>query len=264
MLFRSNRAITYIWTGGATNLTLPTAASLTAGWYIMFRNNGTGAVTVYPQGTSQINGQSSVIFNPGDSTILVFDYVNGDFYTVGLAPSTNVSFSAATYDVDSIVGNTLSLVSGAPIIQTYVALSGTRTVDLDVTLPAITQVYILNNATNESGYNITFVVSGSSQTPISLGTGTTAIVLSDGNYLYILTQVGAGVYYANDGTAGAPAFSFNNDHSSGMYLPSIGQLGLSAGGTELLNLDNTNPLTPTVSTVATFNAEGGISGGTFS
>ena len=49
-----------------------------------------------------------------------------------------------------------------------------------------------------------------------------------------------------------------------MYLPSIGQLGLSAGGTELLNLDNTNPLTPTVKTVAAFTAEGGINGGTFS
>ena len=260
----ANRAITYIWTGGASNINLPAAATLTAGWYIMFRNSGTGAITIYPQGTSTINGQSSIIFNPGDSGIIVFDYINGDFYTVGLAPATNVTFSAATYDVDSIVGNTLSLVSGAPIIQTYVALSGTRTVDLDVTLPAITQVYILNNATNQAGYNITFVVSGSSQTPISLGTGTTAIVLSDGNYLYVLTQVGSGFYFANDGSAGAPSFSFNSDTTSGMYLPSIGQLGLSAGGTELLNLDNTNPLTPTVSTVATFNAEGGINGGTFS
>ena len=76
--------------------------------------------------------------------------------------------------------------------------------------------------------------------------------------------MGAGVYYANDGTAGAPAFAFNNDHSSGMYLPSVGQLGLSAGGTELLNLDNTNPLDPQITSPASFNAEGGIFGGTFS
>ena len=72
--------------------------------------------------------------------------------------------------------------------------------------------------------------------------------------------------FANDGTAGAPSFSFNNDTSTGMYLPSVGQLGLSAGGTELLNLDNTNPLNPTVSTTATFSATkyDNISGGTFS
>jgi hypothetical protein len=230
----------------------------------MLRNNGSGAITIYPQGTSQINGQSTIIFNPGDSGILVFDYVNGDFYTVGLSPSTNVTFSAATYDVDSIAGSSLSLVSNAPIIQTYVALSGTRSTDLNVTLPAITQLYVFNNATNQSGYNITFVISGSSQTPISIGTGTTALVLSDGNFLYILTQVGAGVYYANDGTAGAPSFSFNSDHSSGMYLAAVGELGLSAGGVELLNLNNTNPLAPAITSSASFNAAGGIEGGTFS
>ena len=260
----ASRALTFIWTGGADNINLPTAASLTAGWYIMGRNNGTGAITVYPQGTSTINGQSSITFNPGDSAIIVFDYINGDFYTVGLAPSTNVTFSAATYDVDSIVGDSLSLVSNAPIIQTYVALSGTRTTDLNVTLPAITQLYVFNNNTNQSGYNITFVNSGSSQTPIALGTGTTAIVLSDGNYLYVLTQVGTGTFFANDGSAAAPSFSFNSDTSTGMYLPGVGILGLSAGGTELLNLDNTNPAAPTVSTPAALTAEGGISGGTFS
>lgn len=259
----NSRALTFIWTGGANSINLPAAASLSAGWYIMGRNNGSGAVTIYPQGTSQINGQSSVTFNPGDSAIIVFDYVNGDFYTVGLAPSTNVTFSAATYDVDSIVGSSLSLVAGAPIIQTYVALSGTRTTDLNVTLPAITQLYVFNNSTNESGYSITFVNSGSSQTPIAINTGTTAIVLSDGNFLYVLTQVGTGTFFANDGSAGAPSFSFNSDPSSGMYLPSVGQLGLSAGGVNLLNLNNTNPLNPEVTTPASINAEGGIAGGIF-
>ena len=140
----ANRAITYVWKGGADNINLPAAATLSAGWYFMFRNSGTGAITFYPQGTSKINGQSTIIFNPGDSGIIVFDYVTGDFYTIGLAPSTNVTFSAATYDVDSISGSTFSLVSGAPIIQTYVALSGTRTSDLTVELPAITQIYVLD------------------------------------------------------------------------------------------------------------------------
>lgn len=259
----ASRALTYIWRGGANSVTMPAAATLSNGWYFMCRNNGSGALTFYPQGTSQINGLSSVTFNPGDSGLIVFDYINGDFYSIGLAPSTNVTFSAATYDVDSIVGSSLNLVSNAPIIQTYVALSGTRTTDLDVTLPAITQIYVLNNATNESGYNITFVNSGSSQTPISLSTGTTAIVLSDGNYLYVLSQVGTGVFLAVDGSAGAPSFSFNSDLTSGMYLPSPGQLGLSAGGTNLLNLNNTNPLAPALTSPGSFNAEGGISGGIF-
>jgi hypothetical protein len=259
----SSRALAYIWAGGLQSIDLPTASSLSAGWYILFRNNGTGAVTFFPQGTSTVNGSPSQTFNPGDSGIVVFDYITGDFYTIGLAPSTNVTFSAATYDVDSIVGNTLSLVSNAPIIQTYEALSGTRTQTLAVTLPAITQLYILTNNTNQSSYNITFQISGSSQSPITFAAGVVGIVLSDGNYLYVLSQSTAGVFFANDGSASAPSFSFNSDDTTGMYLKSVGQLGFAANGTEMLLIDDSNPSAPAISTVATFNAEGGIGGGTF-
>lgn len=258
----ASRALSYIWTGGADTVTLPTAASITPGWYILFRNSGTGAISMVPQGTSTLNGSVTVTFNPGDSGMVVFDYVNGDFYTVGLANPTSATFTAATYDVDSIVGTTLSLVSFAPIIQTYVALAGTRAVDLDVTLPAITQIYILSNATNQNGYDVTFQVSGSSQAPISLLSNTTAVVLSDGNFLYILTQSGTATYFVTDGSAGAPSFSFINDTTTGMYLASSAQLGLTAGGVNMMTIDNSNPLSPQISTVATFNA-GLIGGGTF-
>jgi len=258
----ASRALSYIWTGGADTVTLPTAASITPGWYILFRNSGTGAISMVPQGTSTLNGSVTVTFNPGDSGMVVFDYVNGDFYTVGLANPTSATFTAATYDVDSIPGTTLSLVSFAPIIQTYVALAGTRAVDLDVTLPAITQIYILSNATNQNGYDVTFQVSGSSQAPISLLSNTTAVVLSDGNFLYILTQSGTATYFVTDGSAGAPSFSFINDTTTGMYLASSAQLGLTAGGVNMMTIDNSNPLSPQISTVATFNA-GLIGGGTF-
>jgi len=258
----ASRALSYIWTGGADTVTLPTAASITPGWYILFRNSGTGAISMVPQGTSTLNGSVTVTFNPGDSGMVVFDYVNGDFYTVGLANPTSATFTAATYDVDSIPGTTLSLVSFAPIIQTYVALAGTRAVDLDVTLPAITQIYILSNATNQNGYDVTFQVSGSSQAPISLLSNTTAVVLSDGNFLYILTQSGTATYFVANGSAGAPSFSFINDTTTGMYLASSAQLGLTAGGVNMMTIDNSNPLSPQISTVATFNAAL-IGGGTF-
>ena len=48
-----------------------------------------------------------------------------------------------------------------------------------------------------------------------------------------------------------------------MYLVGTSILGLTANSTELLNLDNSNTMSPQVSTVATFNATGGIPGGTF-
>jgi hypothetical protein len=258
----ASRAATFVWTGGNGAFTLPTVLSLSSGWFIGFRNNGTGTLTITGQGTSLINNTSSISVNPGDSGYLIFQQTTGNFFTVGSNVQSNVTFTSATYDVDSIAGSTLSLVSYAPIIQTYVGLTGTRSVDLNVTFPAITQLYVLVNNTGSSAYNLTFQVSGSSQAPIILTDGQTALVLSDGNFLYVLTQTTTGIFLANNGTAGTPSFSFNSDQTTGMYLVGTSILGLSANGDNILTLDNSNTLDPQVSTLATFNA-GLISGGTF-
>lgn len=261
-LLDSSRAATYVWTGGNVTFTLPTALSLTAGWFIGFRNNGSGTLTIVGQGSSLVNGSSSISISPGDSGYLIFQQTTGNFFTIGLTVPSNVTFTSATYDVDAITGTTLDLVSYAPIIQTYVGLSGTRAVDLDVTFPAITQLYVLVNSTGEPGYNITFQVSGSSQTPIALTEGQTALVLSDGNFLYVLTQTTTGIYLANNGSAGAPSFSFNSDDTTGMYLVGTSVLGLTANATQILRLDGSNISDLQISTDATFNA-GLIPGGTF-
>ena len=258
----SSRAATFVWTGGNTTFTLPTALGLSAGWFIGFRNSGSGTLNITGQGTSLINGSANISVNPGESGYLIFQQTTGNFFTIGLSTQSNVTFTSATYDVDAIPGTTLNLVSYAPIIQTYVGLSGTRAVDLDVTLPAITQLYVLANSTGQSGYNITFQVSGSSQTPIVLTTGQTALVLSDGNFLYVLTQTTTGTFLANNGSAGAPSFSFTSDTSTGMYLFGSGVLGLSSNGVQILNLNGSNISDLQISTTATFNA-GLIAGGVF-
>ena len=257
-----SRAATFVWNSGAGSINLPAYSTLSTGWFIGLRNNGTGELIVYPQSPSTLNGQNSITFNPGDSGFIFFDIVNSVFYTVGLTAPNNVTFTAATYDVDAIVGNTFNLASYAPIIQTYIAQSGTRTQTLAVTLPAITQIYIFVNNTNQSGYNITFQNEGSSQPPLSISTGQVFTVLSDGLSLYPLTQSSTGLFFAGNGTAGAPAYSFNNDITTGMYLVGVGVLGLSANGMEIVDIDNSNILAPVVTIDARLVAEL-IDGGTF-
>ena len=257
-----SRAATFVWNSGAGSIYLPEYSTLSTGWFIGLRNNGTGELIVYPQSPSTLNGQNSITFNPGDSGFIFFDIVNSVFYTVGLTAPNNVTFTAATYDVDAIVGNTFNLASYAPIIQTYIAQSGTRTQTLAVTLPAITQIYIFVNNTNQSGYNITFQNEGSSQPPLSISTGQVFTVLSDGLSLYPLTQSSTGLFFAGNGTAGAPAYSFNNDITTGMYLVGVGVLGLSANGMEIVDIDNSNILAPVVTIDARLVAEL-IDGGTF-
>ena len=156
----------------------------------------------------------------------------------------------------------MSLVSYAPIIQTYIAQSGTRTTNLAVTLPATTQLYILTNNTNQSGYNITFQLYGSSQPPVSLPANNVIIALSNGTNLFILSQSTVSAYYAINGSAATPSFSFLSDTHTGMYLDGTSILGLTANSTEIVRIDNTNTLAPLVTVNATLKAQL-ISGGTF-
>jgi len=258
----ASRAQTFVWTGGNGTFTLPAVAGLSAGWWIGFRNNGTGAINMLGVGASQVNNQPNITINPGDSGILMYQSSTGNFFTVGLATPSNVTFTSATYDVDSVIGPTFSLVSYAPIIQTYVALSGTRTTTLNVLLPATTQLYILVNDTGAAPYNITFQISGSAQPPVTLGPGTVATVLSDGNFLYVLSQNTTSFYFAADGSAAVPSYSFISDTNTGMYLAGANILGLTANGVSMMLLNNSAPLTPQISTPARFNA-GLISGGQF-
>jgi hypothetical protein len=260
----ASRAATFVWQGGANTINLPLYSTITPGWFINFRNNGSGTLTISPVYPATINGQSSIITNPGDSGIILFDSASNNFFTVGWYAPTNVTFSSASYDVDSISGSSFSLVNNAPIIQTYLALSGTRSTSLTITLPNITQLYGLVNNTGKTGYNLIFQISGSTFNTFPLATGQTATIITDNGVIFIITQSQSAstIYAAQDGSAGSPAFTFNSNLTTGMYLSGSGILGFSANGQSMMLLNGTNTSSLQISTLAQFTA-GLISGGTF-
>ena len=258
----TDRALAYVWIGGAGTADLPPQNSLTSGWFAMLRNSGSGSLTLTAPAGKTVNGAATQTFYPSDSAIIVYDINTGNFFTVGLTRQTQVTYSAATYDVDNIVGNTLNLVNYAPTIQTYVALSGTRTQNLDVTLPAITQIYIISNETGQTGYDITFEVTGTTSAPLTVPTGSITILLTSGLEIYPLIQTSTSIFFAVDGSLGSPSFTFLNDTGSGMFLNTTNNPQLVSNGLVMLNMDATNPLDPQVDVPAQFNADL-ISGGTY-
>jgi len=262
VITQNNSGSTYNWGGGAATFNLPNVESINAGWYIAFRNSGTGTLNFNPVSPQTINGSPSIATNPSDSGFIMYDPTTGGFITVGWAVPATSAFNSATYDVDNIVGNNLNLTSYAPIIQTYIAQSGTRTQTLLVTLPAITQIYVFVNATEQAGYNINFQCQGTTAAPLVLTAGSVLTVLSDGTNLYSLVTASTGIYYVSNGTAALPSYTFSNDITTGLYLKNSGNLGITAGGVELLDVNNNNPLLPTVTVYAPFTATS-ISGGTF-
>jgi hypothetical protein len=81
--------------------------------------------------------------------------------------------------------------------------------------------------------------------------------------LFVISQTTTTVFFAANGSAAAPSFSFLSDTNTGMFLDASNVLGFSANGVEMMLLDNTAPLSPQVTTPATFTAINGIKGGVF-
>jgi hypothetical protein len=259
-----SRAATYNWNSGNATITLPNIQTLSPGWFIGFRNNGTGTLNFTPVSPQLINKTTTIATNPGDSGFIMFDSNSGGFITLGWIAPNALTFSAATYDVDSIITNNFDLTGYAPIIQTYIAQSGSRTAGLLITLPAITQIYVLVNNTNQVGYNVSFKCSGSSATPFQVSTGQIATVLTDGVNIFSLTTASTGNYYASNGVSGAPSFSFSSNPSTGLYLRNTNVLGIAANGVEMIDINNSNPTSPAITMYASLTATlTVVSGGTF-
>jgi hypothetical protein len=151
----SNRAQLLNWTGGTGAITLPLANTVQASFYIQVRNSGSSVLTVNPSGSDQINGTSSVSFNPGDSAFLVTDGVA--WYTIGLGPATLANFGFVIINVPSVVVGGIVSLSGTQLNQVAYKFTGALTQNTIVDLPPIRQQYWIDNATTGS-FTLTFQV----------------------------------------------------------------------------------------------------------
>ena len=250
----SDRAKSYVWTGGSGTLGITAASTLDNDWFFMIRNGGTGTLTVSPA-SGPINGVGSIALQPGDSAIIVCS--GSAFFTVGLGRNTQFNFTQLTKTV--VAGSyTLTSAEAANVVQKY---TGTLTNNVTINLPQTVQVYYITNQTDGggSGYQITFTT-GSGGGTATVPAGQQVILLCDSVNLLNATTIAAGAANISlvDGTAGAPSLNFNTEPNTGIFRPGLGEFGLSVLGVEMLALSATGLTVPGTGTFT-----GGISGGTF-
>jgi len=251
----TDRASTYVWSGGSGTLTLTSAITLGNDWYMMVRNGGSGTLTIAPAGGILINGASTIALQPADSCVICCS--GSAFFTVGLGRSTQFNFTQLTKAVTNGT-YTLSASEAANTIQKY---TGTLTGNVTVVLPQTIQVYYIINATNGGGpgYQITFTtgVGGATQ-PVPAGYQT--ILLCDSVNLLNASTIAVGALSVSlvDGTAGAPSLNFQTEPSTGIYRPGSGEFGIAIAGAKLFGLTSTGLNIP-----GTGNFTGGVQGGTF-
>lgn len=252
-----DRARVLVWNGGAGTFTMPSAAAAGNDWFFDARNSGSGGLTVVTSGGELINGQATLVFNPGDSARIITDGSN--FYTIGYGQSATFAFDYVSISLTGVPSP--YTLSGTNLNRIAYQFSGVLTANMEIIVPnTIQQYWIRNNTTGSytltvktaSGTGVAVVQNGASilycdgtnvvqaetanlSVPIAISQGGTGATTA-GSALVNLggTSLGIGLFTATNGAVarasiGAAASGANSDITSlsGLTTP----LSVPQGGT---------------------------------
>lgn len=192
----TDRAKMFNWTGAAGTFTLPDPVSLGNNWFVYLRNSGSGAIVADAPGTSLIDGNSFLSFQPGESAIIASDGVN--FYTIGFGQSATFAFDYTVIDVPGAGDYTLT---GTELNRIAYRFTGILIGDRDIVVPATVQQYWVDNQTTGS---YTFTVRTAGGVGVNIASGERAILYSDGTDVLDADTAGSSFPLAvNQGGTGA-------------------------------------------------------------
>lgn len=213
----------YRWTGGAyPGATLHASSVCGNGFIFGFRNDGTGIVTFTAFPGDLIDGNASLILNPGDSAFFVADGVTG-WTVVGMGRATEFAFSVLIKDVSA--GGTIAL-SNAEAANKIIHLTGTPATPATVVVPAVPSVYwFFNGAPDE----VLIGLSGSASLS-AVAAGQSKQVVSEGTTLRNADDFTASTYLFDLGTVNNPSITFIGDSDTGFYLFADGVVGFTSNG----------------------------------
>lgn len=250
----AQRAQAVVWNSGVGTANLPLATTLGNNWFTIFKNNGTGTLTINTTGGELIDGSTTKIFNPNESCFIVC--TGTSYITVGYGVSTLFSFTVLTKPVVS--GNyTLTASEASNNIHIF---TGTLSGNVTVTYPPVVNFYVVSNQTVAGGFTLTVTTGiGGSATAQIPPAGQATLICDGTNFLNANTfQAGATAIQLVDGSAGSPSLAFALETNTGVYRPGAGRFGITVLGSQIVDVTNTG-----VAITGTGNFTGGVSGGVF-
>ena len=256
----SDRSELFVWTGGAGTLTLPLAATTGNDWFVNIRNGGSGAITIQPSGSDQINDTNNYIFNPGDSATVICS--GTAWYTIGFGQASEFVFDYVSIDLTGAANP--YVLTGAELNRVAYSFGGAIVSDYDIIVPATTQQYWVTNSTT-GGHSLTIkTLAGSG---ITVANGESAILYCNGTnvvdadssgiaYPIAVALGGTGATNAtgaranlsaaklginsditqlaglDDGGASGPAITFSAESNTGIYRSGTGALSVALSGSQ--------------------------------
>lgn len=239
-----------VWLGGVGAFTLPSATSVGAGWFTIFKNDGSGIVTLTPNGTDKIDSNANQQLQLTESIVLVSTGSNTGWYSYAYGRSNQFAYTQLAL---AVTGGTTTLTS-AQASNTIQVYTGVLTSNEIVVVPSTVQLYsITNNTTGSYTFTVKTAVGGGAT--VSITSGNSAILVCDGTNVYNSASASISSISSltlNAGSATNPSLSFTGSTSTGLYLPSSNTLGFAISGTQAGYFNSTG-----------FYAINGIGGGAF-
>lgn len=250
----TDRSKTLVWSGGATTATLPLASTTGDNWFVLFKNNGTGTVTVGTTSAQNIDGAVSKAFAPGESAFIVS--TGTEYVTVGYGVSTQFEFGVLTKPVVSGT-YTLTASEASNTIQIY---TGTLTGNVTIIVPPVINLYVISNQCAAGAYTLTISTGAvGANTATVPASGQATLICDATNILNAnTTQAGGTAISLVNGSAASPSLNFGSETNTGIYRPGAGRFGISVLGNQIVDVDASG-----VEVTGTGNFTAGISGGTF-
>ena len=244
----SARAQINVWTGGVGIFYLPSASTVGAGWFTIFKNDGTGIVTLTPNGTDTIDGNANQQLQLTESIVLISSGTG--WYSYAYGRSNQFVYTELAL---SVTGGTTTLTSpqASNTIQVY---TGTLTSNQIIIVPSTVQLYAFTNNTTGS-YTFTVKTSIGGGATVTIPQSTSLILICDGTNVYNAASGSASSISSitlGNGSTSVPSLKFTGDLNTGLYLPASSQLGFVVANMQVGYFNATG-----------FFALGGIYGGGF-
>lgn len=226
-LTAADRSQLYVNTGGSITVTMPLTSAVGTDWFVEFRNQGTGTMTISPVGGELIDASATIVLQVNESCAVHAG--TGSWYTVGRGRNQQFNFTQLSKTVTGGT-TTLTLTEAANIVQTY---SGVLLSNEILVLPAVVQVYYIANNTT-GGYTFT-IKSPNVGSTLVLPTGQSAVVFCDGTNVINASTSVAGItsLLLTAGSAASPSLALANSNN-GFFAPTGASVGVSANGVEVV------------------------------
>lgn len=219
----SYRSKVVVSNAGTLTLNLTSVESLHNDFFFLFRNSGTGTVTIEPSGTETIDNELSMIVQPGES-LMVF-CSGAAWYTVGYGRSTVYQFTQLVKDLSA--GGTVTLTS-AEASNKLLTFIGNPSASVTVIVPSVVSVYYVLSQLS-TVQDIVMKTASGSGTTIPQG-GRVILLCDSANVVSAQSVQASGSVALVDGTSTTPSLNFASQTNTGLYKAGATGMGVAVNG----------------------------------